>query len=341
MRHLIFWIIVLLVQVNQTVAKSNDVENRLYDLEHKVKIIDSNQINYKIEKDLLKETYSNNYKNINLFITIILGMVAILGYMGIKDIGTIKEKYNKELGDLKEIKSQFDSKYLEFYQEKEKIDEELKTIIKENQEQNKKIKFIELKEKTESLFKEKNLMMSLDFCNAALDINPTDSSCLSFKGAILVRINQLPEALLAYKKAEEHNPENVIAKLNLVECLYFLGQIDEGREIIRKNKMIFDKDYHKKILGFLEIIKLYHDDDMNGLKEMAKSLVTNDNLNDTVKNVGYWSLEEAQSFAYNLDDSEIKTVIQNIIWYLNEQLTGKQLLSNLGLPLPIQDDVGA
>lgn len=77
------------------------MEKRLADLERKVHIIDVGQINYKIEKDLLKETYSNNYERINTVITFVLGLIGVIGFVGIKDIGSIKKEYESELKSLK------------------------------------------------------------------------------------------------------------------------------------------------------------------------------------------------------------------------------------------------
>ena len=37
------------------------------------------KLNYKIEKEVLKETYENNYERISLIITLILGIIGILG----------------------------------------------------------------------------------------------------------------------------------------------------------------------------------------------------------------------------------------------------------------------
>ena len=68
-----------------TVITSSDVENRLYDLEHKVKIIDNNQLNYKIEKDLLKDTYSNNYETISIVIAIFAAIFGVMAYVGFRD----------------------------------------------------------------------------------------------------------------------------------------------------------------------------------------------------------------------------------------------------------------
>ena len=316
-------------------GEGKDVERRLEDLEHKVQIIDANQLNYRIEKDLLRETYSNNYETINLFITIVLGLVAIFGYLGIRDISKIKEKYESELAELRRVKDQFEQKSSEFDVERKKIDEELKTIIKENQEQSQKIQFIELKEKALSLLKENNLTMSLEFTNAALDIKESDTVCLHNKGRILERLNQLPNALQTFRKSVEDNPEDPTSKYNLVECLCFMGQVEEAESIIEQNKDLFESKLDGKLIEFFNIIKMYFESDLDGIKNIAKSYVQHDNLDELGKEIVGWDFREATYFAYFLEDNDLKTAIQNIIWYLDNQIKGKILLTKLKLPLPV------
>lgn len=163
-----------------------DDKERIDLLENRLSEVRRDQLNYKIENDLIKDIYKINYERINIFITLILGIIAILGYLGIKDIGVIKREYTEELDNIKIIKDQFEIKTNEFDDKKMKIEDEIKSILKENQLQNEKIKFIELKEKMRSLFKDRMLTPALEFSNAALEINPTDQICLNMKGSILV-----------------------------------------------------------------------------------------------------------------------------------------------------------
>ena len=320
------------------VTTSREVENKLYDLEHKVKIIDANQLNYKIEKDLLKETYSNNYDKINIFITFTLGFIAIIGFLGIRDINAIKEKFEKELNEIKEIKNQFDLKSNEFDDNKKKIDGELKTIIEVNQEQSSKIKFIELKEKIGSLYNDRKLTLALEFTNAALEINQSDPSCLNVKGSILIQLNQIPDGLAAFHKAIQDNPDDTSSKLNYAECLYFSGKIDEAKQFIGQNEAVFKEKYKDELLDYFKIIELYFENNLEQLKEIAKGYVTHDNMQSTSKRLGNWNLTDAQLFAHYRDDSDIKTALQNIIWYWNDKINGEELLAKLRIPLPDNPD---
>lgn len=314
--------------------KSIDAGSRLSFLERRVTLIDASQLNYKIEKDLLKETYSNNYEKISLFITLLLGLIAILGYLGIRDIGEIKEKYNKELSELRDIKSQFEIKSSEFDSRKKEIDDEIRVIIKENQDQNQKFKFIELKEKMLSLFKDRKLSLALEFSNAALDINPGDVSCLTAKGQILSQMNQFADALEIYRKSVEFNPNDSGSKFNYVESLYFSGKIEEAKLVIQENKELFENEQGGKLFELFELFELYHLNDIDKLKDIAKNYVTYEKLNIKIKMIKHWDMADAQSYAYYQKDGDLKTTLQNIIWYWNNQITGKVLLQTLEIPLP-------
>jgi tetratricopeptide (TPR) repeat protein len=313
-----------------------DVEHRIDLVERSLKFVEASQLNYKIEKDLLKETYSNNYERINLFVTILLGFIAVLGYLGIKDIGAVKDKYYQELAELKSIKAKFDIKANEFDTEKQKIEDELKAIIKENQDQNRKFKFIELKEKMSSLYKDKNLSMALEFATAALEINPDDQTCLTTKGRVLTQLNQLQESLACYKIVLDIDPRNTVHLLNYIECLYFLGRAKEADILVEENRSILEIEHDGCLKMFFEVISLFHDKDIDKLKFIAKSFVSFENLNQIFKFFKRWNLEEAHHFVHYQEDGEAKALLQHIMWYWEEKLTGKQLLERLSLPLPME-----
>jgi hypothetical protein len=110
-------------------AESTSISSRIEDVERTVKQIDAHQLNYKIEKDLLKETYSNNYEKISLVITLILGVMGVFGYLGLRDITSIKKEYEMELSNLKQIQGQFNIKSQEFDTEKKKFQDDLNEVV--------------------------------------------------------------------------------------------------------------------------------------------------------------------------------------------------------------------
>jgi tetratricopeptide (TPR) repeat protein len=319
-------------------ADSTSINRRIDDLERTIKQIDANQLNYRIEKDLLKETYSNNYEKISLVITLLLGVVGIFGYLGLRDITSIKKEYEKELNNLRQIQSQFNIKSQEFDTEKKKFDEELKSIIKENEEQSRKIKFIELKDKVRSLLKDNQLTPALEFANAALLITNNDVDLLNQKGRILCRLNQMNEAVDAFQNARKADPSDNTTILNTAECLYFAKDIEGASKLISEHKGLFESKGNGRLLELFNIIELYFKSDKTTLLQLAKSYVPFENLKLTGKKISGWDLTEAIYFVHHQTDSELKTIVQNIIRYWNGQITGENLLTALKIELPVNPD---
>ncbi len=330
----IFTFLILVIVVQFAFADTTSINRRLNDIEHTIKQIDANQLNYKIEKDLLKETYSNNYEKINLVITLILGVMGVLGYLGLKDISTIKKEYEQELSNLRQIQSQFNLKSQEFDTDKKKFDEELKSIIKENEEQSRKIKFIELKDKVRTLLKDNNLTPALEFANAALNISDKDADLLNQKGRILCRLNQMKDAVDTFMTARTSNPQDNSTILNTAECLYFAKDIEGAKKIVQEHKGLFESKDNGRLLELFNIIELYFNGKNKELLEIAKSYVDINNLKTSGKAISGWDLTEAQYFIHYQPENELKTSLQNIVWYWDGKITGETLLTRLKLEIP-------
>lgn len=303
----------------------SDLNNQIEYLKNKVSQVESNQLNYKIEKDLLKETYSNNYEKINMVITIILGIIALLGYLGIKDINSTRKQYASELETLKGIQLEFENKSKEFDLEKIKLDDEIKQIFKENDTQNKKIKFIELKEKISLLIKDRRLYDALEFVNAALGIEPNNDWVLRQKARIYVRLNQLSESIKIYDKLVELYPENSSIALDAIECMYFANKIKETKNISKRNSDALQEKEDGKLITFLNFIKSYHEKDEESMTSIIKTFIDFENLQKNGEKFKSWDLEEAKFFAAHEPISELQKQLQYGIWYLNGQVSGQQV----------------
>src|SRR5438876_10467 len=77
------------------VTSTNDATIRR--LEEQLSEIRRDQLNYRIEKDLLKETYSSNYQIVNGALAFFLTAASIIGFLGIRDINALKKDYMAEL----------------------------------------------------------------------------------------------------------------------------------------------------------------------------------------------------------------------------------------------------
>jgi hypothetical protein len=318
-----------------SVSKSKEIDLRLYTLEHKLKIIAQSQLNYKIEKDLLKETYSSNYDRINIFIAIVLSIIGVIGFSGIRNINIIKKEYITELTELKSTKDTFDRQSNEFNIEKDKIYSDLKNISEENKIQNQQFKFLELKEKIQNLLEDENIILAIEYANTALNIHPTDSIILDSKAIALMRLNKFKEANEILQFSYENNPDSQSTLYDLTESYYFTGNTSKAKKLISENQDIFDDRQGGKLLELFYLFELFNESKLEKLIEKAKSYVTYENMGNKNKRMGKgWSLKETYCFIHFLKESELKTVLELLIHYWDEEISGKELLNSLQIDLP-------
>ena len=325
----------LFILLNSTIITANvdsistkNFETRIKQLEEQLKEVRRDELNYRIEKDLLKETYSNNYERINTIITIILGIIGILGYLGIRDINSIKKEYTSELAKLKQLQTEMTTKYQEFQTSKEKYDSELRDILKTNEEQNKKIKALELKEKISSLFSQKNYTSALEYCIVALELVPDDIGLLFNKALILTRLTNYSDAIDTYNKIIEIDENHSSAILNLMELYLLNHQQNEYNSMLTKYDKIVNKKMKGELLKLFSVIIAYQNRNVEKLKEISISFVEATDMSTKKKRAEGWNLTDMLIYIANEPETHEKMITQNLLWYLEGQITGQEFSQN-------------
>lgn len=319
--------------IDSSYQRIKQLEEKINSTNDKVEQIKQGQLTYQIEKDLLKETYSNNYDRINTVITILLGIVGLFAFLGLKDINSIKKEYQGELENLRKVKTDFEIKSTNFETEKKKFELDIKDIIKQNEEQNNKIKVLELKEKIKKLLDDNQVYAALEYCTIGLEIAPNDISFLNSKAQISSRLNQFEETRNTLKKALEIEPDNLIITGNYVESLYFINEQSEAKTLIEKHKKYFTEKEDGKLLIFLEIFEKYYNQNEPDFEATAKTFLDLANPDTEKKYFKNWSLKDAQYFAHFQKDSRKKLILQNIFWFLDGLLTSRAVAERIGIEL--------
>lgn len=306
-------------------------------LEDQLKEVRRDQLNYKIEKDLLKETYENNYQRISLFITLVLGIFGVAGYIGIRDINSIKKEYVSELGKLKQLQIDISSKFKEFETSKEKYDTELRDIISTNEEQNKKIKVLELKEKIANLFKDKQYVQALEFCVVALELTPNDVPLLREKARLYTRTKNYNESILTYNKILELDNTMHAATFDLSEVYLLNNQRSDFNKIIESNLDLFKEKSEGKLLEVFDLIVAYQDNNIVKLKELSIAQINFVDLDTKKKRIENWDFLDILIYAVSQKDTEERKILLSTIWYLDGQLDGNGFFLHSGITNPNLD----
>jgi tetratricopeptide (TPR) repeat protein len=306
------------------------LKSKIEILQNKVDEIKRDQLNYSIEKDLLKNTYSNNYDKINLFITGILLIFGFLGFLGLRDINSIKKEYNEELSKIRGLQNEIVSKSNEFNETKIKYDIEIKEILKQNEEQNRKLKVLEIKDQIERLSKEKKYEKVIEYCIIALEFAPNDIDLLRSKAQAYSRITNYSEAIEVYKRILEIDANNSSSILDLSELLLFEKKEDLCTELIKKYQDIFKSKSNGQLLILFDLLIHFNKSEISELKEKILNLIERTDLENRKKRMVGWNLYDSILYVSKQPESEEKKFMRNFLFYLDGQLSAKETLERLG-----------
>lgn len=98
-----------------------DIREHLGRIEDAMKEVKRDELNYRMEKDLLKEAYASNLQTINTVITIVLGMFTVIGFLGVKSILQLQQAYRDKLDELSKLAAGFQAKFQEIETEQQKL----------------------------------------------------------------------------------------------------------------------------------------------------------------------------------------------------------------------------
>jgi tetratricopeptide (TPR) repeat protein len=306
-----------------------NLKGQVQELENNVKEIRRDELNYKIEKDLLKETYSNNYERISLIITIVLGIIGLFGYLGLKDINSVKKEYTTELSRLSKLKTDLEGKIKQISETQVKYEKDILEIIKQNEEQNKKIKLLELNGKIKNLRAEKKFAAALEACLVALQIAPDDTSILLQKGLIYSITRSYSEAIQTYIRILQLNPTDNNAILNLPEVYILNNQNESSDEHIERYKPHFDSRDGNQAKKLFAVLKAFNSKNNNQVITEIKGQIDNSDLLNKEVRFDSWGLNESLDYIEHSEDSIIKTNVKLYYDYLLGKINGKELLEKL------------
>lgn len=291
---------------------TKDLTESIKKLEDKISEIRRDQLNYRIERDLLKETFSSNFQTINLLLAIILGVFTIINFLGFRDIGSIKKEYMAELRKLDGIRVEFEEKIKHLIEEQEKTKKQYEQIDKTDKEQSDRIKILEVQEKVSSLIQNRNFARALEYAITALEISPGNNILLRQKAHCYLKMGEFSRSTEVYEQILKGESDDLIAITNLLELYLILNRLPEYRSLYNEKKTLIQT---KEDWPFLEtyfcILENYQS---NNYPEMLRTIIafserlTGDKIPKTK-----WGFEEIEKFLTNVPSDKKKSLLQIFI----------------------------
>ena len=281
------------------------VDRKLELIENNVKEIRRDQLNYKIEKDLLKETYSSNLETVNVVITLILGTFTVLAFFGIRSVGATRKEFRQELEQLREVRSRSEDRLREIEIQQNHSKERLEEIASINTDQNQRLKLLEILELAGSRINRKQYSHALDYITIGLDADPKNVALLRYREFCLLRLKRFDEAIETMEQTLELEPTNAEIALNLCEILRLMKRTERLFELEARYSGEINKRPHLSWL--FEAIDLYREKKDEELEVHIKNLLKS--LPEKEHKHTDWEFDECREFLENEDKRPITEVL--------------------------------
>lgn len=252
-------------------APEIEFQERMGIFERQLQETRRDQLNYKIERDLLKETYSSNLQTVNVVITLILGTFSVLGFLGVRSIGATRQEFSDELNQLRDIRSKSETRLAEIESRQQLAQTQLAEVSRFSVEQDQRVKLLEIQERAASLVQQKAHQRALDYIAVGLDSNPDDLTLLGLKRTCVLFLNRFDEAREVLERIVVLDSENKIAATDLCEIYLIQGMRDQYDAIAAHCSSRIQS--HPYLAWYFRAIRLYQDSDAQGIRDHMASLI--------------------------------------------------------------------
>jgi|GEM_PF-1768464 len=308
-------------------AQNQDVSSELNKIKEQLQEVRRDQLNYKIEKDLLKETYSSNIQTVNIIIAIVLAFFAILGYLGLKSVWEMKREYQKELNDLRDLKEKFNHKFLEIESQQKSAEKKFKEIAEINEKQDQRLSLLEIQEKISTLIRNGNFPRAYSQVLQGLEQYPDDSLLRSQHYYSLLKLKRFWEAFDFAKKYFEEDENNIYMLADFIEIAILLENAIDYEGLMSKYRTQLAEYYSEDLIFYFDTLRLYFEGDIIKLVDQIKSYVESQNMNESSLRINGWMYDEAREFLKGKKDDELKTIMYKFFEYLDGDINGQELLN--------------
>ncbi len=315
------------IRAEQKILDTTSINARLDKFDENVKEIRRDQLNYQIERDLLKEAFSSNYQTVNIVLAIVLGLFSLIGFLGLRDIGAIKKDYIEELEKLNTLRKDFEIKVELYEAEQKKALEKYSTIVKTNDEQNRRIKILELQEKIASLMHTNNYQRALEYLAVALEMDPNNAFFYLNKGLSLWRVGDLSGAISAYTQATKLDADDLNAVMNLIELYLLTKRFDDFEALYSKNKQAVITRHSAALSFYFEALELFLKKDLNKLKSLTSNFIAT--VSPGKQKRTDWDFKDALKELAPKPDEQLSELLLLIIEFLRGEVSKEEVLNKI------------
>jgi tetratricopeptide (TPR) repeat protein len=268
-----------------------EVQSEQKKLSEALEGVKKDQINYRLDRDLLKDYFGAHLYTIQIVLLIASGIIALIAGLGLANIRELRDKYDREFRKLRNLRRSW-QKVLQ------KLSQDYKKIQQKNLDQDQRLAEIECILQGESYLARGDYRLALRWAQPALEKYPRSTAVWYRKGTAHVRAAEYEEASEAFRRLLEVNPEHEDAVLALAEVSLMAGRIDTYEQTIKRFQKIIqrvDDAESGRFIAYLDVLKLYILKDLEGMKDRIRRSVQRLKPPENLEHM-FWSFNDLYTF---------------------------------------------
>jgi len=308
----------------------DDLPRRITRAEERLEEVRRDQLNYRVERDLLKETYSSNLQAVNLIIVIILGVFSVLGFLGLRSVGGLADRFRRELTELSNLRARLESQLADLQTKQAEASAKFNQLSDKNEEQDKRLKVLEIQEKVAALYQNRDYARALEYVLIGLELAPKDERLRNLRINSLTKLGRFAQSIPLLEELYAEFPENLRLACNLAELYLIEGRVTDYQQLsirvgdaMRERNGPYLEPYFRAIAQF----KLKNE---AGLLEVITGLTTQ-RSGEKEKRIRGWEFDEVRTMLQRTEPSRSLTLVRGIIDFLDGALSSNELAA-LGSP---------
>ncbi len=309
-------------------ARQVDIESDVAKIRDQLTEVRRDQLNYQIERDLLKETYSSNLQTLNLVLALILGAFAALGYLGLRNLGGLRTEFQADLDKFRTAKSELEQQLRVLVQAQTQATSQVEQLRKENEDQDRRLKGLEVREKATDLMSRSNFALALDYLNVGLQVTPNDSVMISHRFRCLLKLGRVTEAIAAGESILEAQPGDRTPILDLAELYLMAARFEDYERLIATYRDVFTQR-SPWMFWYFELLRLLMVKDVPAMKTHLAKLQASASPDKAGKLLD-WGFKEVRAMAAGWSDLAAKGLFLLGVEFLAGEIDGKVFAERLG-----------
>ena len=274
------------------------------------------QLNYSIEKNILKEAYASNLQTVQVVITIVTAVFGVLGYLGFKGILAIKSDYARELEALSVLKLSMGNELQKQVLGLTAVRAELDQLAKKNQEQDRRLKTLEIMEKAGQLLQQENYVLALEYIDTGLALEPQNTKLLDTKSLCTLRGGRFAEAIEINKQSLAIERKNPAVIANCAESLLALGRADEFDSFYKEYKSDLKLEQYGALEPWLLALRGMVRNDIAAIRVAMQPFANNCSDGATPRIKATWSFIDTSPIIAKLQPGPLKSLMEATVEFL-------------------------